>query len=222
MAALSSGSDNVSPSPARPLRAARLIVRVFCLIALAFGLGFIWFLWRVPDNEVELDRSAEGIVVLTGGASRIPDAIELLASGRGKRLLISGVNRTTSPAEIAKLTPRFEHMFTCCVDLDHSALNTVGNAVETRRWVDIHNFRSLIVVTSNYHMPRAMAELAHELPDVTLIAYPVVTEKARTETLLSRGGTAKLLVSEYLKYIIAMIRMNAAPAATSGNSRRAS
>ena len=66
--------------------------------------------------------------------------------------------------------------------------------IETRRWAREHNFNSLIVVTSNWHMPRAMAELAHQLPDVTLIAYPVVSEKVKTEPWWSNGETARLLI----------------------------
>ena len=67
--------------------------------------------------------------------------------------------------------PEHERWFTCCVDIDHSATNTIGNAIETRRWVKARGFQSLIVVTANFHMPRAMVELGHELPDVALVPY---------------------------------------------------
>src|SRR5262249_22677598 len=107
-------------------------------------------------------------------------AIELLAAGRGRRLLISGVHRATSAAEIARINPRYEGLVSCCVDLDHSAINTVGNAVETRRWVRDRGFTSLIVVTSAYHMPRTMAELEKQMPDTQLVPFPVVTEKMRS------------------------------------------
>ena len=136
---------------------------------------------QIASEEVTLDSKADGIVVLTGAAARIPDAIELLADERGKRLLITGVHRTTSSREIARVTPLYSKYFTCCIDLDRSALNTFGNALETKRWAREHNFNSLIVVTSNWHMPRAMAELAHQLPDVTLIPYPVISEKSKAE-----------------------------------------
>src|SRR5690606_27445497 len=139
-------------------------------------------------------RDADGIVVLTGGASRIPDAIELLAAGHGRRLLITGVHRTTSSRELARLVPRYEQLLKCCVDLDHSAINTVGNAAETRRWVKDQRFTSVIVVTSSYHMPRSMAELGRQLPDVRLIAFPVVTEKMRDEAWWDSLPTARLLM----------------------------
>lgn len=173
--------------------------------------GFFWFVWQVPTEEVELDRKADGIVVLTGAATRIPDAIELLATERGKRLLITGVFRSTRPGEIARLTPLYAKYFKCCIDLGHAALNTFGNAIETKRWASEHNFNSLIVVTSNWHMPRAMTELAHQLPDVTLISYPVISPKMKSDPWWSNLATARLLFSEYLKYVFALTRMRLDP-----------
>jgi uncharacterized SAM-binding protein YcdF (DUF218 family) len=178
---------------------------------LLLGGGFGWFVSRIDNDEISLDRNADGIVVLTGAAARIPDAIELLATDHGKRLLITGVHRATSASEIARLTPLYSKYFTCCVDLDRSALNTFGNALEARRWARQHNFNSLIVVTSNWHMPRAMAELAHQLPDVTLITYPVISEKVKTEPWWSNTDTARLLFAEYLKYLFALTRMRLDP-----------
>jgi len=176
------------------------------IILLAVGFG--WFIFNIAGEEVTLDTRADGIVALTGAAARIPDAIELLATDRGKRLLITGVHRATSSKEIARLTPLYSRYFTCCIDLDRSALNTFGNALETKRWARAHNFNSLIVVTSNWHMPRAMAELAHQLPDVTLIAYPVISEKVKTEPWWSNLDTARFLFAEYLKYVLALARMH--------------
>ncbi len=190
------------------------------VVVIALAGGFLWFVTRLPAEEVALDRNADGIVVLTGGASRINDAVELLASGRGRRLLISGVSPATSPGELSRLMPEYERIFACCVDLDRSAVNTLGNALETRRWTQERGFRSLIVVTSAYHMPRAMAELAHQLPEVVLIPFPVITEKLRTEPWWSHPSTTKLLFSEYLKYIVAVVRMRIDPASAATKPSR--
>ncbi|HEY5167636.1 MAG TPA: YdcF family protein [Pseudolabrys sp.] len=179
--------------------------------ALLLAGGFFWFVWHIPAEDASLDRKADGIVVLTGAASRIPDAIELLAAERGKRLLITGVHRATSAREIARLTPLYARFFACCIDLDRSALNTFGNALETKRWTREHNFNSLIVVTSNWHMPRAMAELEHQLPEVTLIAFPVISEKVKTEPWWSNVETARFLFAEYLKFLFALTRMRLDP-----------
>jgi len=191
------------------------LVRLVCvvpLVALALLIGgFVWFALHVASKETPLDRIADGIVALTGGASRITDAVELLASGRGQRLLITGVAPTTNTAELARLVPDHQARIGCCIELDYSAINTIGNAVETRRWALKRGFRSLVVVTSSYHMPRAMLEIGHRLPGVTLIPFPVVTEQRRAEPWWSHAASAKILVSEYLKYIVAAARIGFDP-----------
>ena len=188
-------------------RVYRWTLLILLLAVLLFAGGFWWFVRQMPVVEAAPSRNAEGIVVLTGGALRISDALELLASGHGQRLLISGVNRMTRPYEIARLVPEHQRWFSCCVDLDHSATNTIGNAIETRRWVEERRFKSLIVVTANYHMPRAMAELEHELPGVALVPYAVVSDRVRIENWWDNPATARLLILEYLKYIVARSRM---------------
>lgn len=193
------------------------IVGFVTMAALGFGLGllvagFFWFVDKVPTHEARIDHNADGIVVLTGAASRIPDAIELLAAGRGQRLLITGVHRATSAKEIARLTPLYQRVFSCCVDLDRSALNTLGNATETRRWVTEKGFHTLIVVTSNWHMPRAMLELEHQLPDAELVPFPViVSDKERADPWWASKASLRLLLSEYLKYAFAVVRIRLDP-----------
>src|SRR4051794_37840654 len=214
MVGLKSGADAGTRGPATgPSRAGRLLRRISLSAVVVLGaamvllaLGFLWFTDRLPAEEVVLTRDADGIVVLTGGASRVADAIELLAAGRGRRLLISGVNRSTNRTEISRLNPEFERVVRCCVDFDRS-LNTLGNAVETRRWTEAKGFHSLIVVTSNYHMPRALMEIGHQLPHVALVPFPVVTDKLRTEPWWSNMATARLLLLEYAKYVFANLRI---------------
>ena len=225
-AADSHRQDGAATRP-RPTAVGRIARRVWRLIVLAtfalavgFVAGFLWFVASVPTEEVSIDRPADGIVVLTGGASRITDAIELLAAGRGKRLLISGVHPTTSSSELARLSPAYRRWMTCCVDLGHAAINTTGNAIETRQWVTDRGFRSVIVVTSNYHMPRTMAELRRRMPDVALVPFPVVTDKMRNEAWWSSPPTAKLLFSEYLKYIVVQVRFRLGNVPATGDVAR--
>ena len=189
----------------RRIRSMTLKLVMLGLILLIFG--FAGFIWLLPSRQVALDSNADGIVVLTGGTSRISDALDLLASGRGKRLLITGVNAGTTTGDIAREVVNYNTLLSCCVDLDYSALNTYGNAVQARRWAVAHGFQSLIVVTSAYHMPRALAELAHQLPDARLIPFPVVSDRLRIEPWWSSGDTTRLVLSEYLKYLAAKVRM---------------
>jgi len=194
----------------RRLRSALLRLLAFGAAVLIVGFGV--FVWYLPSRQIVLDRDADGIVVLTGGTSRVNDALELLAAHRGKRLLITGVNTGTTTADIAREIPNYKNLLTCCVDLDYSALNTLGNATQARLWATDHGFRSLIVVTSAYHMPRALAELEHQLPHAALIPFPVLSDRLRIEPWWSNGDTTKLVMSEYLKFLFAKVRMRFEPA----------
>jgi uncharacterized SAM-binding protein YcdF (DUF218 family) len=191
-------------------------IKLIVFAAIAFVGGFGYFIWQLPDQQVELDRNADGIVVLTGGDSRVSDALALLAAGRAKRLLISGVYAGTTVSDIARQVADYNRLLTCCVDLDYSAINTLGNAVGTRQWTLKNGFHSLIVVTSAYHIPRALAELSHQLPEVALIPYPVVSDRLRVEPWWSNGATTKVVLSEYFKYLAAKLRMQfeSAPASS--------
>ena len=163
-------------------------------------------------SKIKPARNADGIVVLTGGSSRVSDAMELLAGGYGKRLLISGVHPTNAASDISRSLPDNQSLLGCCVDLDRSAVNTRSNAAETRRWARDRGFKSLIVVTSNYHMPRAIVELSHAMPDITLIPFAVVGDKWRDEPWWTSGATLRLLLSEYVKYVAAEVRVRLADA----------
>lgn len=162
---------------------------------------------------------ADGIVVLTGGSSRITDAMELLAGGYGRRLLISGVHWANGTTDISRSLPDNQALLRCCVDLDRSAVNTRSNAVETRRWVREQGFASLIVVTSNYHMPRALVELSHAMPGVRLTPFPVIGDKWRDEPWWTSGAAARLLITEYVKYLAAGVRVRVDDVLPRGDER---
>lgn len=168
--------------------------------------GFAVYLHEIPGDETRTTRSADGIVVLTGAAQRMNDAVELLANNRGKRLLVSGVNPITTTDELKKQIPDFARLSECCIDLGHEAQNTLGNAVETAAWAKKHGFKTLLIVTSAWHMPRALVELERETDGIELIPYPVVTERMRERSWWSSPQTMRLLVFEYLKYLAALVR----------------
>jgi uncharacterized SAM-binding protein YcdF (DUF218 family) len=200
-----------------PLAAPRGWLRAVLVVALAIafvaaGIGFVGFLSQLRSVEAAPVSHADGIVVLTGGSSRVSDAMELLAGGYGKRLLISGVHPTIGASDISRSLPDNQSLLGCCVDLDRSAVNTRSNAAETRRWAHERGFTSLIVVTSNYHMPRAIVELSHAMPDIRLIPFAVVGEKWRDEPWWTSGATVRLLLSEYVKYVAAEVRVRLADA----------
>jgi len=205
-------SDDRSPNASTHAPRGRL--RAVIVVPLAFiaaiMFGFVAFLAQLRNIESRPERHADGIVVLTGGASRVSDAMELLAAGYGRRLLISGVHPTSTASDISRSVQESQALFNCCVDLDRSAHSTRSNASGTRRWVHERGFKSLIVVTSNYHMPRAIVELSHAMPDVALIPYAVVGERWRDEPWWENGTTFRLVLSEYVKYIAAGVRVRLA------------
>jgi uncharacterized SAM-binding protein YcdF (DUF218 family) len=174
--------------------------------ALILAAGYVRFATRLSVSEANTPPRTDAIVVVTGGAQRIGDAVSLLNAERGRRLLISGVNEKTGREELAKLNPTAREALACCVDLDYRARNTIGNAIETRRWVRRHNFRSLLVVTSNYHMPRTLLELEHAMPGVRFVPHPVVTDQVDVAGWWRDWHTIRLLVPEYLKYLVASLR----------------
>ncbi|WP_369720780.1 YdcF family protein [Bradyrhizobium sp. LLZ17] len=203
---MTSPTDDQSPNlPRGWLRAA--VVSVVALVFVGAAAGFFAFLSQLRGAEIAPGRKADGIVVLTGGSSRVSDAMELLAAGYGKRLLISGVHPASTAGDISRTLPENQSFMTCCVDLDRTALTTRGNAAEARRWAEGRGFKSLIVVTSNYHMPRALVEFSHAMPGTVLVPFAVVGDKWRDEPWWTSSSTLRLLLSEYVKYIAAELRI---------------
>lgn len=169
--------------------------------------GFVGFANSLEREEIILAVEAEGVVALTGGSDRVLDAAALLARGQARRLLITGVNRATQGSHLARLLPISRDLFDCCVDLGYQALDTQGNARETRDWTKARKINGpLIVVTSNYHMPRALVELSAALPGRTLFPFSVVSEHVAVEDWWSDPLVLKLVLREYLKYLRALAR----------------
>jgi uncharacterized SAM-binding protein YcdF (DUF218 family) len=199
-------------SPVRRLR--RAVVVLVAGGALAFILGFVAFARNIADATPPADPRAQGIVVLTGGSFRIDGALQLLAAGRAGRLLISGVNpMVTRQTLAATVAADLGEVLGCCVDLDHRAVDTIGNAAETRRWAEARSFTSLIVVTSAYHMPRSMAELARAMPRIRLIPYPVSNPELHLGDWWRSPYAFALLLREYGKFLLAEARLLLPPPA---------
>ncbi len=185
----------------------RAVIYVVALAAAALAFGFVLFATTIMRDHPYESQNADGIVVLTGGETRIQAGAKLLAEGRAKRLLISGVNRKVGREEIKRFAGLKNELYTCCVDLGYEALDTVGNADETRTWAHANGYHRLIVVTSSYHMPRSLAELALAMPDVVVIPYTVTPKNFPDTGWWLHVATTRLLLSEYLKYLPAVARL---------------
>jgi uncharacterized SAM-binding protein YcdF (DUF218 family) len=142
--------------------------------------------------------------VITGGQQRLADGFDLLQSGAGKALLVSGVGQGVSKAILAdelNLDPRETALLDCCVTLEFQAGDTRGNAVAAGKWAQINGFRSLRLVTANYHMPRAKAIFTRKLPDIALSYWPVSPDDLDLDIWWKTPPIIRLLAREYAKYL---------------------
>lgn len=168
---------------------------------MALLYGFVVFANVATRPPPITPPQADGIVVLTGARHRIQHGMKLLDEGHAGRLLISGVNRRTKRTDLERLVVQGRKRFSCCVDLGYHALNTRGNAKEIRDWARRHGFNRLIVVTSNYHMARALAEVARALPHTELVASAVMSDAFRDRAWWLNPKATRLLAYEYVKYL---------------------
>jgi uncharacterized SAM-binding protein YcdF (DUF218 family) len=197
-------------APAR-LGRLRLALRVCGFAALAalvlFAGGFGWFADKVSHMTTPLDPArADAIIVLTGGQSRLDAAMDLLASGKGERLLISGVHPSATKRQLQAAMGGDKRLFSCCVDIDRAALDTIGNAEESAKWVENHAYGSIIIVTNNYHMPRSLLEMGRLLHGARLEPYPVVNTNLGNGGWLTKPEALRVLLTEYSKYVLSLAR----------------
>lgn len=181
----------------------RVLIAVV-LAALLWGAGLLAFAGRVSRSTpaTEPEQPAEAIVVLTGASDmRIKEGMRLLERRKGSRLLISGVNREVRRPELLPVTEGSKNLYECCVDLGFEAENTIGNAQEIAAWARARGFDDLIVVTSDYHMPRSLLEIEAALPEARLHPYPVATPGLDARAWWKSTGSSRTLVLEYCKYL---------------------
>jgi uncharacterized SAM-binding protein YcdF (DUF218 family) len=185
------------------VRSAAILVMLLVL----WAVGLWAFSVRIDQLTPPDDPApADGVVALTGTSARITAAMKLLEDGKAGRMLISGVNPAASRADIRGVAKATRRYYDCCVDLGFQATDTVGNARETARWARAKGYHSLIVVTSDFHMPRAMLELREALPDVALTPYPVKTSELDAGRWWRSGGGARRMIVEYCKYLVILAR----------------
>ncbi len=176
------------------------------LVGSALFLGLLRFAVQLPEPGGAETAKNEAIVVLTGGARRLAAGLQLLQAGGGQRLLVSGVHRGVEVGELlAHLKTRPTDLIER-LDLGHQARNTRGNAREAAAWVAEKGYRSLTLVTADYHMPRALLEFRAAMPDLAITAHAVESPGFRRDAWWRSPGSARLLISEYLKGLVTRLR----------------
>lgn len=178
------------------------------IVGLMWLVGLFAFADRVRSlSPADEPMRADAIVALTGPSSeRVDAAIRLLEQDKGDRVLISGVNRQVRRQELRALTPGSNQLFNCCVDLGFEAEDTMGNAQEIAAWAQGRRYKSLIVVTSDYHMPRALLEIRSMAPEIDLIPYAVQTPSLDDSRWWRAAVTARRMTLEYMKYLAVLGR----------------
>ncbi len=186
----------------KALRAALIIAS---LLALGWGVGLVSYVQLVPASLGNKDVQTDAIVVLTGGSGRIDEGISLLAQGRADQLFISGMGPAVNIATLIATDEPNRGALLEKISGGSEAEDTPGNAVETAKWATANNVKSIRLVTAAYHMPRALSELRHAMPDADIIAHPVFPEQVKADWW-RYPGTASLLAREYTKYLFSTLR----------------
>jgi len=196
--------DRGKPAARGWRRLKRLTVLTVVLLA-AYGIGFLWFTTLLPTEVVSDERSTDAIVVLTGGSDRLGVALDLLSADKGKKLFVSGVYRGVDVRQLLDLSQHSPDL-SCCVVLGYEADNTRGNAIETAAWMQEQGFTSLRLVTATYHMPRSLLEFRRLMPAIEIVPHPVFPEHFKRENWWMWPGSSTLLITEYTKYMVALVR----------------
>ncbi len=166
-----------------------MILRIVATLLLVYILGYALFAVLLP--KAADDRRTDAIVVLTGGAKRLERGLDLLERGRARRMLVSGVERTVRPVELAARYEADQSLFDCCIDLGRESVDTRSNAEETALWLKRYKFRTVRLVTTDWHMPRARFELSRQSPAVVVVG----------DAIQSRPSFSQLF-TEYNKYLL--------------------
>jgi len=192
-----------------PRRGWRRLKRLSVLaggLLIAYGIGFLWFTTLLPTEVVSDPRPTDAIVVLTGGSDRLGVALDLLSEDKGKKLFVSGVYRGVDVRQLLDLSQHSPADLSCCVVLGYEADNTRGNAIETAAWMKEQGFTSLRLVTATYHIPRSLLEFRRLMPAIEIVQHPVFPEHFKRENWWMWPGSSTLLITEYTKYLVALVR----------------
>ena len=77
----------------------------------------------------------------------------------------------------------------------------MSNAIETYKWITKNNFKSITLITSDYHMQRALIEFKKILIDIKIIPFVL---KNNNQSLTKK---IKNYFFEYLKFTITRLRI---------------
>ncbi|MGE3691159.1 MAG: YdcF family protein [Novosphingobium sp.] len=156
--------------------------RLVSLAVLAWLLGFLWFAVALPMPRD--GGKTDGVIVLTGGGGRIGRGLEALSKGWARRMLVSGVDREVKPHEFAAEYHVAPGLMQCCITLGFDSTDTRSNANEAARWIAANKFKSVRLITNDWHMRRARYELARVMPRGVTVVPDAIRSHSSFETLV--------------------------------------
>lgn len=184
----------------------RIVSIALIALIVTWLAGLPYFAAGIPRQAAPALEKADAIVVLTGGTLRLERGLELLGQQVAKKLFVSGVHRGVDVQQLLRLSRQSPQALDCCIALGYSADHTAGNAEETADWLRKQGFHSIYLVTASYHMPRSLVEFRARMPTIRTLPFPVFPEHVKLEGWWRWPGTASLIVGEYNKYLLAILR----------------
>ncbi|MDM8549935.1 YdcF family protein [Desulfobacterales bacterium HSG2] len=131
----------------------KIVFKIVIFLVLLIGLiivGEIIYFHQILSNNVSSETS-ELIVVFAGGAKRTETGYALANSGYAPCLVISPADQEA--LKVYDRKHRRPSTVRCIVE--DKARTTFENAVYTRKIIAEHGFKSVLLVTSSYHLPRS-------------------------------------------------------------------
>ena len=195
----------------------RSIFKTICIVLISsiltyFLIGLIEYKDKILSNITYISNKSSNIVILTGGTNRIKDGLKIVnkfekSSTFNSKILVSGTGKGFTKMSLAKNIDFDFNLIECCIELDNISTNTYSNAFETLKWVKKNNISEFILITSNYHMPRAFLEFKYRMPNLKIFTYPITPKKHNINNWLSSFQTFSLVLSEYCKFLVANLRI---------------
>ena len=188
---------------------------VFISFIIYFFVGLVDYQKRILFLKEYSPKKASNIVILTGGSNRIRDGLKIIKNLENSaiintKLLISGTGKGFTLSNVKKLLPKSESLdifLKCCIELDNKSQNTHSNAIETFKWAKKNNIKTFILITSNYHMPRAALEFKARMPNFEIITHPITPKKHDISNWMHSFETFSLIFTEYSKFLIAVSKI---------------
>lgn len=182
---------------------------IFKILIMIWVVGLILFINQIPRNHGAVPQDCDAIIVLTGGSNRIEAGIKILSGNNKLKLLITGVGENASLDDLSRVSKdidieNIKHLIPN-ITLGYKAQSTLENVMEAKEWLEKNYFKEFILITSNYHMPRSLAEFQAALRDAKIYPYPVFSEAVKVNEWWLFSGTFALIISEYNKYLIFLL-----------------